>query len=170
MRTNEDLEQRLNFFIKNYFSDVPIKNKVTISFGRRAKRQLGSIRMMKDGSSKITITAFYKDENIPQVVVDETIIHEFVHYAHGFSSPLPQYYKHPHKHGIMRKEFDKRGLIDIYTTSKKWLKENWHLYLIEQGVEQKSSQRKKPRKRTSKKRKQQDPLVLFIKKFRKLLT
>lgn len=165
MRTNTDLENRLHHFIASNFSDIEIKNEIIISFGRKAKRQLGSIKLLPSGASKITITAHFKDEKIPQVVVDETIIHEFVHYSHGFSSPLPQFYKHPHKHGIMRKEFEKRGLINIYSKSKKWLKNNWHQYLIEVGAET-----PQPRKISKRKKQSQDPLYLLLKKFRNILS
>lgn len=164
MRTNANLKNRLNFFIDEYFSDVEIKNNIEISFGKKAKRQLGSIRMLPNGTSKITITAHFRDLSIPQYVVDETIIHEFIHYTHGFSSPLPQFYQHPHKHGIMRKEFTERGLFEIYTTSKKWLKENWQLYILKNSPT--------PKKTSTKRRKkvQHDPIFSILKKIRKLLS
>lgn len=131
---------------EEYFNDVPRKNYVLIKFGRRAKRQLGCIKWVKgrtkvkgllkrkkhelghhdDGSiSLITITSLYKNPDVPQYVVEATIAHEMIHYAHGFFSPLKQLYNHPHKGGVIRKEMIKRGLKDMYYDSKRWLKEHW---------------------------------------------
>jgi hypothetical protein len=135
---------------ENHFNDVPRKNYVLIKFGKRAKRQLGCIKWVKSDTkvrnllrkkkrelgyhdhnsvSLITVTSLYKDPQIPQVVVEATIAHEMIHYAHGFFSPLKQLYDHPHKGGIIRKEMIKRGLRDMYYESKRWLKENWPSYV-----------------------------------------
>ncbi|MFA6296038.1 MAG: hypothetical protein WC663_01675 [Patescibacteria group bacterium] len=126
MRDNNWLKQRLLFFLQNHFSDVPIKNEIVILFGRKAKARLGSIKLNpKNNQTVITLTSYFKDEKIPQFVVDGTIIHELVHYAHGFNSPLAQSFRHPHKGGIIRSEMAKRGLEEYFVKSKIWLKQNW---------------------------------------------
>jgi len=79
--------------------------------------------------SVITITLKFKDENVPEDIVRATIAHEMCHYAHGFNSPLQQIYNHPHKGGVIRKEFEKRGLGQLHKYSKKWLKTNWRKYI-----------------------------------------
>lgn len=135
MRTNADLKNRLLFYQKKYFSDVEIKNPVLIRFGRKAFRQIGSIRKKNDGLSLITITSFFKDEKIPLYVIDETILHEFIHYTHGFTSARKQCYRYPHKHGIMREEFRKRHLLSLHLKAKKWLKTGWPLYLKREGLQ-----------------------------------
>ncbi|MDD3887789.1 MAG: hypothetical protein PHN19_03365 [Patescibacteria group bacterium] len=126
VRDNNWLKQRLIFFLQNYFSDIQIKNDIVILFGRKAKARLGSIKLNPENNQTIiTLTSYFKDEKIPQYVVDATIIHELVHYAHGFSSPLAQSFRHPHQGGIIRKEMSSRGLDDYFLKSKIWLKKNW---------------------------------------------
>lgn len=133
MRDNLHLNEQLAHYCAHHFDDVKLINPVEISFGRKAKTRLGSIKLVEN-ISKITITGFFKDPNIPQYVVDETIVHEFIHYTHGFSSLHEQQYQHPHKHGIIRNECHKRDLLDLHIKSQKWIKENWHKYLQSNGV------------------------------------
>ncbi len=146
VRDNKWLENIMYKLWEDYFNDIPRKNLVIIKFGKRAKRQLGSIKWVRrntkvkgflrkksddlgyqdDGRiTLITITSLFKDEDIPEYVVQATIAHEMIHYAHGFFSPLKQVYKKPHQGGVIRKEMEKRGMEDIYRKSKRWLKENW---------------------------------------------
>ena len=110
-----------------HFSDVPQKNDVTIRFGRRAKRRLGSISLdPKDlNTSIITINSVFRDLEVPEFVIKATIVHEMTHYAHGFNSPLEQKHDHPHSGGVIRAEFAERGLEDLYVQQKRWLKANW---------------------------------------------
>ena len=131
---------------EGHFNDIPRKNLILIKFGKRAKRQLGSIKWVKSNTkiksilrkrykdidyqddgriTLITITSLFKDQKIPEYVIEATIAHEMVHYAHGFFSPLKQIYNNPHKGSIIRKEMEKRGLGNIYRKSKRWLKVNW---------------------------------------------
>jgi len=148
MRTDEWLEDQLYDIWENNFADVPRTNSVLITFGKRSKRQLGCIKHIKAPTTKkiakklekapsndnntislIIITSYFKDEFIPEVVVRSTIAHELAHYTHGFSSPLPKLFDHPHKGGIVRKELNKRGLGESYKLSQKWIKSNWVKYL-----------------------------------------
>ncbi len=141
-RDNEYLENKLDYIIKNHFNDVDFSNQVIIKFGKRSRRQLGCIRREQDKSvlsifnmiraqssnnyaSIITITAYFKLNTVPDEIVASTIAHELVHYVHGFNSPLPKKFKHPHKGNIVYKELAQRGLGDMYKSSKKWLKQNW---------------------------------------------
>lgn len=146
MRDKKYLENLLYDIWENSFCDIPRLNVVDIKFGKYSKRQLGSIRMIKDRNifnryikkleldeyvidnksvSLITITKYFTEENIPEYVIRSTIVHELCHYAHGFNSPLKRLYKHPHRGGVIRKEFASRNLSNIYIDSKKWLKDNW---------------------------------------------
>lgn len=148
MRNNQWLEDKLEDLWENYYSDVPRKNKVTIKFGKRAKRVLGSIKYfdrMRENDpeyglhedkkiSQITLTKYFMDEVIPDDVVVGTIAHEMVHYSHGFNSPLERRYAHPHKGGIIKKEMYKRGLSDLYDESEGWVKKNWLNYLKSVGA------------------------------------
>ena len=152
IRDNIWLENKMYDLWEEYFNDIPRQNLVVIRFGKRSARQLGSIKWANASTtgvkkviarlerqhgeklseifedprvSVITITRLYQDENIPEYVVDSTISHEMIHYAHGFSSPLKQLYAHPHKGGLIRKEMLARGMGDVWRNAKKWLKQNW---------------------------------------------
>ena len=146
MRDNKYLENLLYDLWENNFCDVPRLNVVAIKYGKSSKRQLGSIKMVKDTEtfhryikrlkledsvfeepsvSLITITKYFSVSDIPEYVIKSTIAHELCHYTHGFNSPLKRIYKHPHRGGVIKKEFQKRDLLDIYTKSKRWLRENW---------------------------------------------
>ena len=123
-RDNNWLLFRLDFIWNKHFADIPQKNKVFIKFGRFAKYRLGSIRLnKKTKASIITITSMFKDLKIPSEVVDHTIGHELVHYAHGFSSVHPKLHRYPHAGGVVRKEMKERGMENFYQSYKSWIKE-----------------------------------------------
>lgn len=127
MRDDAWLLSRLDYLWSNYFTDVPQLNAVFISFGRFARLRFGSIRLDPSTHSSprtiITITSMFKDETIPVDVIDHTIAHELCHYAHGFSSPHARLHKYPHEGGVVKKEMERRGLIYLYKTYQKWVKD-----------------------------------------------
>lgn len=146
MRDNSYLEEVLYDLWDNHFCDIPRKNLVVIKFGKYSKRQLGSIKLARDGTrikgllrkkrddydvqddksvTVITVTSYYKNEYIPEYVVRATVAHELCHYAHGFSSPLEKMFLNPHQGNIIRKELIKRDLIEEQDMADMWLKENW---------------------------------------------
>lgn len=146
MRDNSYLENLLYDIWENHFCDVARLNLVTIKYGKHSKRQLGSIRLIKDvdtfnryvkkyklskelfedtSVSLINITRYFTYDFVPEYVIKSTIAHELCHYTHGFSSPLEKKFKYPHQGGIVKKELKKRGLGKIHEDSKKWLKDNW---------------------------------------------
>lgn len=147
MRNDDWLADKMYELWEDHFEDVPRLNHVIIKFGKKSKRQLGAIGWLQTKTKKIgkilagegdaddqrvsliNITSYFKDETIPEYVVLGTIAHEMCHYAHGFNSPLQQLFNHPHKGGVIRKEMFKRGLGDIYKSSRQWLKTNWRDYL-----------------------------------------
>lgn len=127
MRDNRWLQELLDTTWDSYFSDVVQDNDVRIVFGRRAKRRLGSISL--DPSDRtisiITMNGIFKSKDIPEFVVQATLVHELTHYAQGFNSPLAQAQAHPHAGGVMKREFTERGLLELYLNQKRWLKINW---------------------------------------------
>jgi hypothetical protein len=146
MRDNKYLENLLYDIWENHFCDIPRTNVVTIKYGRYSKRQLGCIKIIKDRKtfvryinkleindsifeeesiSLITITKYFTNSAVPEFVIKSTIAHELCHYAHGFNSPLKRIYMHPHKGGVIRKEFKERDILNLYLDSKRWLKQNW---------------------------------------------
>jgi len=149
-RTNTWLEELMFDLWEDHFNDIPRVNCVLIKFGRKSKRQLGSIKWVRkntkvkglirkqseklknqdDGRiTLITITSLFRNDEVPKFVVKSTIAHEMIHYAHGFFSPLKQVYNNPHQGGKIRKEMEKRGLRYLYRKSKRWLKDNWNNFV-----------------------------------------
>jgi len=130
MRNNNWLKLKLEEVWQKYFSDVERLNTVDIHFGKKAKRRLASIRQLKKDSkhsdTEIRVTTYYQDERVPEYVIDTTIAHELCHYAHGFASPHPQFFSHPHRGDVVDKELTKRGLGDQLAAQEKWLKTSWH--------------------------------------------
>lgn len=146
MRDREFLEKILYDLWENYFCDIPRRNLVLIKYGKYSKRQLGSIKLAnkrtkikgllkqkeKDYDTQddksitvITVTRYFKEEVVPEFVVRATIAHELCHYAHGFSSPLQKRFQKPHQGSVIKKELEKRGLLEEQGKVDKWLKENW---------------------------------------------
>ena len=123
-RDDKWLLSRLDHIWEKYFSDIPQTNKVFIKFGRFAKFRLGSIKLnKKTNASFITITAMFKNFSVPKEVIDHTIGHELVHYAHGFSSIHPKLHRYPHAGGVVKKEMAERGMSYLYESYKSWIKE-----------------------------------------------
>ncbi len=126
-RDQEWLESLLAEIWYRHFPDVPEANDVFIIWAKRAKRRLGSIEIdRRDGKTTIIkINRLFQDLEVPQFVIEATIVHEMTHYAHGFGSPFEQKQQHPHSGGVIRKEFAERGLVDLYLKQKRWLKQYW---------------------------------------------
>lgn len=123
-RDNNWLLSRLDLIWSQYFPDVTQNNPVHIKFGRYSKYRLGSIKLnRKNNRSYITITAMFKDLHIPQEVVDHTLAHELVHYAHGFSSKRARLHKYPHAGGVVQREMIQRGVGHLNKAYRAWVKE-----------------------------------------------
>lgn len=149
MRNNDWLADRLAEIWYRHFSDVKQCNEVDIKFGRSSKSRLGSIgmpgwqdkhsryrylpnRQRRKGRSTITVTGYFKDERVPAYVVDVTVAHELVHYAHGFHSPYPQLYRYPHRGGVVDKELRQREMGKLLKQQQVWLKRHWSIFTEEQ--------------------------------------
>jgi hypothetical protein len=144
MRDDKWLFQQLDEIWETFFPDMSQDNDVRIVWGRRARRQLGCITRDKSNESGtlIKINSLFKDENVPDYVVQATIAHELAHYAHGFHSPMERKFDKPHEGGVVHRELDDRGARKLEIMSKKWLKENWQEYL-EKHLPRKTAVRRK---------------------------
>lgn len=137
MRNNQFLEKKLRLIWNQYFADVPKDNMVEICFGRKCRKRMGSIKkrpcpVYEDRfHTLITINGHFKDLLIPEFVLEATIAHELCHYTHGFGSPLPQCFIHPHRNDVVDNELRKRGLGHLSKKEIGWLKKNWSGYLQE---------------------------------------
>lgn len=122
-RDNNWLLSRLDDLWTKYFTDVSQENPIVIRFGRYSKYRLGSIKLNKKTSfSLITLTSMFKDPKVPVEVIDHTISHEMVHYAHGFSSNKRRMHRYPHEGGVVHQEMERRGLSYLTKAYKDWIK------------------------------------------------
>lgn len=125
-RNNQWLATRLDEVRRRFFAEITIGNRIQVRFGRITRSRLGSITTRrlkgKDPISLITINGLFRDPIVPEIVVDAVLGHEFIHYLHGWHSPLPQLYSHPHKGGIVDKELVARGLGEPLKEQKRWVK------------------------------------------------
>ena len=129
-RNQEWLESRLEQIWNLLFIDVPRKNSVIIKFRGRSKYRFGHITL-KGEDTLIIINSLFKNELVPEYIIDVTIAHELVHYMHGFHSPLPRLYKYPHQGNIVNKELIKKGFGHMLKLEKLWVKNNWeNIYKI----------------------------------------
>ena len=81
--------------------------------------------MLRNGSTEIAINSLFKYPDVPDFILETTIAHELIHYMHGFQSPHPQLFRHPHRGGIVDKEIKKRGYAFLFDLEKSWVKNNW---------------------------------------------
>ena len=134
MRNNQWLADRLNYIHGNYFTDVPVPNLILVRFGRTSRNRFGSIiAKPKAGHTQpvtyISINALFKDETVPEFVIDATLAHEFAHYTHGFHSPLERKHKYPHKGDVVNKEIRLRGAGHLLTQQDDWIKREYPKFL-----------------------------------------
>ncbi len=107
-----------------HFSDAANGYPIEIRFGIRARYRFGSIAA-RNRKTVILINQLFADNCVPDYVVDSTIAHEMVHYAHGFGSGLPRLYTDPHRGGVVDRELERRGLAAVTQRSEEWRKANW---------------------------------------------
>lgn len=130
--------------LEDYFSDMQRINNIRIVFGRRARRRLGSISIdpQNPDISIIRVNGWFKRPEVPEYIVQSVIVHELCHYAHGFNSGADEkIHRHPHAGGVIRSEFEERGLAELYDTQQKWLKQNWPQFIMKNHAKPLTSRR-----------------------------
>jgi hypothetical protein len=128
------LDEKLGQIWELLFPETPKENNVLVKFKGKSLRRFGCIKKKKKDSI-IEINSLFQDERVPEYVIDTTLAHELVHYMHGFNSPLPQKYKHPHRGGIVDKELIKRGFGHNLNLEKIWAKNQWEkLFRVIKGL------------------------------------
>jgi hypothetical protein len=121
------LAQMLDRIWTQHFADTPRINVVSVTFGGVWKTRLGLITMTEDQTATfIEINRLLRLIEVPDVVAKITVAHELVHYAHGFGSPLPRRYKHPHRGGIVKRELLRRGMAADYDKYDAWVYDRWY--------------------------------------------
>jgi hypothetical protein len=102
---------------------------LTIDYGYPWKRRLGLIRLSVDSTlTFIGINCLLQLPQIPECVLITTIAHELVHYIHGFGSPLPRHYQHPHAHQVVERELKRRALGDHLHCCNQWIDNCWYSF------------------------------------------
>lgn len=116
-----------------HFADVPRVNEVQIGYCYPWKSRLGLIRLSLDQATTfIGINTLLQYPQVPESVLITTIAHEMVHYVHGFGSPLPRRYKHPHANGVVDKELDQRHLGHYLRHCNEWIDKHWYSFYDKQ--------------------------------------
>ena len=114
---------------QRYFSDVPRVNLVEIAYGQPWKRRLGLIRLSLDNTRTfIGVNTLLRLPDVPECVLLTTIAHEMAHYAHGFGSPLPRLFEHPHAGNVVERELARRGLGHIAQQCDEWIDTEWFAF------------------------------------------
>jgi hypothetical protein len=124
-----DLVTHLNQIWRRHFADTPRVNEVEIAYCAPWKSRLGLIRLSVDyRTTFIGINALLQLEVVPEGILTVTIAHELVHYAHGFGSPLPRPYRHPHANKIVDRELERRELGRELSCCNEWIDKNWYSF------------------------------------------
>lgn len=130
MRDEAWLQKRLENMWGFLFPEVERKNKVKIYFKGRWRNKFGHIT--KNGrETHIVINSLFKDERVPEYVIDVTIAHELIHYMHGFHSPHKQQFRHPHQGGVVTKEIKERGFSHMLRKEREFFKRDWQILVDE---------------------------------------
>ena len=121
-----DLDLYLDSIWQEHFPDIPRINEVHIAYDYPWKRRLGLIRLSYDNeTSFIGINTLLQHLSVPEHVLITTVAHELAHYAHGFGSPLPRLYQHPHANNVVNRELEQRGLGELVRLCDQWIDEQW---------------------------------------------
>jgi hypothetical protein len=129
LASRRDLTIYLNQIWRRYFADIPRVNDVYIDYCYPWKTRLGLIRLSQDQSTSfIGINTLLLLQQVPEEILIITIAHELVHYAHGFGSPLPRYYKHPHANNVVDRELERRELGDQLRCCHEWIDKCWYSF------------------------------------------
>ncbi|HLZ57465.1 MAG TPA: hypothetical protein VKR06_11000 [Ktedonosporobacter sp.] len=127
--STRNLTVYLNRIWQQYFSDLPRVNYVSIDYCYPWKSRLGLIRLSQDQTTSfIGINALLQIPQVPEYVLITTIAHELTHYAHGFGSPLPRRWKHPHANKVVDHELERRELGEYLRCCNEWIDKQWYSF------------------------------------------
>lgn len=124
MRDDNWLAKRLDHIWQLLFPELEKKNQVNVSFKGKWKNKFGHIKRIGQ-DTEIVVNSLFKEDIIPEYVIDVTLAHELIHYMHGFNSPHKQKYKHPHAGGIVTRELKKRGFGHMLNLEREFVQKDW---------------------------------------------
>jgi len=125
MRDEEWLATLFHDMWESKFPDVKKRNNVIVRWRGKGQNKFGHIRRLKNKDTEISVNSLFKEESVPEYIIELTLAHELVHYMHGFHSPYPKQFKHPHQGGVVNTELKKRGYGGYLVKEKLWFKEEW---------------------------------------------
>ncbi|MBI4448293.1 hypothetical protein HY643_04900 [Candidatus Woesearchaeota archaeon] len=146
MRDDAWLAERLSQIWNLLFPEVERKNNVIARFKGGWKNKFGHIKKIREKDTEIAINGLFKNDAIPEYVIDVTLAHELIHYSHGFNSPLPKKYNHPHAGGIVTKELKRRGFSHLLKKEKAFVKKDWLRLYKQLCPEKNESLSRRPRR------------------------
>src|ERR671936_412099 len=121
VRDTQWLSDEMDGIWRRYFADTPRVNTVEVAFRRPWMRRIG-------------VNSLLAHHDVPYCLTLITVAHELVHYCHGFGSPLPRRFSHPHRGGIVTRELLDRGLERELEEYGDWIQLHWwSFYAREQG-------------------------------------
>jgi hypothetical protein len=143
-RDNEWLQRRVESLQETYYADMRVGYPIVARFGTRARYRYGCI-YSRDQTCHILLNRLFAHPDVPDYVLDATLVHELAHYAHGWGSGQPKLYTHPHRGGVVEAEMKKRGCYALEEQAGVWRKSCWQSFYVEQS--QQSEARKQARVR-----------------------
>ena len=133
-RDDRWLTEEVDDIWARYFPDTPRVNRIDVGWRRPWKRRLGVISLSTDErTTRIGLNCLLARPEVPYCVPLVTVAHELVHYAHGFGSPLPRRYPHPHRGGVVVRELKARGLADVFDEYSDWIDAHWWSFYARHG-------------------------------------
>ncbi len=124
LRTDDWLKKRLERLIELHYSDVNRGYPIRIRFGSRARFRFGSIYSVNE-ECHILINKLFAYPEVPEYVVDSTLVHELAHYVHGYGSGLRKMHAQPHRGGVVDEEMRKRGCDHYEIDAAEWRRLHW---------------------------------------------
>lgn len=128
MESDLILSKKAAELIRENFPKNEITNLLVVRYGKKWKNKLGHIKPIKKNpefGTLIELNEIFKCPEVPEWIVDLTLMHELVHYFQGFGSNIPKERIFPHRGSCVDKELKKFGYTELLKKQKKWLKENW---------------------------------------------
>ncbi len=125
---DEMLARKAANLLRENFPGKEISNLLIVKWGKKWKSKLAHIKAIDDYGeygTLIEVNELMKDASVPAWMIDVTLLHELVHYFHGFGSNHPQKFRNPHKGGVVDSEIERFGFGELLKKQDKWLKENW---------------------------------------------
>jgi hypothetical protein len=123
----------MQYLWDTYYVDARKGYPIEAHFGPRARYRYGSIYSI-GVQCHILINRLFAHPDVPDYVIDATLVHELAHYVHGYGSGMPKLYSHPHRGGVVDIEMKKRSCWFLEEIAGEWRKNHWpELYTAQAG-------------------------------------